>query len=188
MKTVRYIVDTPRFFHCYGQAAARAALVAADGTEYSTMVTAVCGNGVEFGIKIASLPGQWFHRSRADDEGPLHLLGVHREGSAPVDGRLLRRRSYGMGGFAAAASPIVCNLRGMTLKESIGQTKEMYRITMEKNYNFPIPNLDFDFLPVGFDIRKVLKEGVCPGNSRRYVQPCRRPDRRGHGKSADAVL
>ena len=57
MKTVRYIVDTPRFFHCYGQAAARAALVAADGTEYSTMVTAVCGNGVEFGIKIASLPG-----------------------------------------------------------------------------------------------------------------------------------
>ena len=60
MKTVRYIVDTPRFFHCYGQAAARAALVAADGTEYSTMVTAVCGNGVEFGIKIASLPGQWF--------------------------------------------------------------------------------------------------------------------------------
>ena len=69
---------------------------------------------------------------------------------------------YGMGGFAAAASPIVCNLRGMTLKESIGQTKEMYRITMEKNYNFPIPNLDFDFLPVGIDIRKVLKEGVCP--------------------------
>ena len=53
-------------------------------------------------------------------------------------------------------------LRGMTLKESIGQTKEMYRITMEKNYNFPIPNLDFDFLPVGIDIRKVLKEGVCP--------------------------
>lgn len=49
----------------------------------------------------------------------------------------------------------------MTLKESIGQTKEMYRITMEKNYNFPIPNLDFDFLPVGIDIRKVLKEGVC---------------------------
>ena len=68
----------------------------------------------------------------------------------------------GWGGFAAAASPIVCNLRGMTLKESIGQTKEMYRITMEKNYNFPIPNLDFDFLPVGIDIRKVLKEGVCP--------------------------
>lgn len=23
-------------------------------------------------------------------------------------------------------------------------------------------NLDFDFLPVGIDIRKVLKEGVCP--------------------------
>ena len=53
MRTVKYIVETPRFFHCYGQGASRAAAIAADGTEYSTMVTALAGNGVEFGIKIA---------------------------------------------------------------------------------------------------------------------------------------
>ena len=162
MKTVRYIVDTPRFFHCYGQAAARAALVAADGTEYSTMVTAVCGNGVEFGIKIASLPGQWFTAPAPMMKGRYTSSEFTEKDQLPWMGDSCVVECYGMGGFAAAASPIVCNLRGMTLKESIGQTKEMYRITMEKNYNFPIPNLDFDFLPVGIDIRKVLKEGVCP--------------------------
>lgn len=162
MKTVRYIVDTPRFFHCYGQAAARAALVAADGTEYSTMVTAVCGNGVEFGIKIASLPGQWFTAPAPMMKGRYTSSEFTEKDQLPWMGDSCVVECYGMGGFAAAASPIVCNLRGMTLKESIGQTKEMYRITMEKNCNFPIPNLDFDFLPVGIDIRKVLKEGVCP--------------------------
>ena len=162
MRTVKYIVETPRFFHCYGQGASRAAAIAADGTEYSTMVTAVCGNGVEFGIKIASLPGQWFTAPAPMMKGRYTSSEFTEKDQLPWMGDSCVVECYGMGGFAAAASPIVCNLRGMTLKESIGQTKEMYRITMEKNYNFPIPNLDFDFLPVGIDIRKVLKEGVCP--------------------------
>ena len=126
------------------------------------MVTAVCGNGVEFGIKIASLPGQWFTAPAPMMKGRYTSSEFTEKDQLPWMGDYCVVECYGMGGFAAAASPIVCNLRGMTLKESIGQTKEMYRITMEKNYNFPIPNLDFDFLPVGIDIRKVLKEGVCP--------------------------
>ena len=38
----------------------------------------------------------------------------------------------------------------------------MEKICIAKNHNFPIPNLDFDFLPVGIDIRLVLKTGICP--------------------------
>ena len=162
MKVVRYIVDTPRFFHCYGQAASRAALVAADGTEYSTMVTALCGNGVEFGIKIAGLPGQWFTAPAPMMEGRYTSSEFSQKDQLPWMGDSCVVECYGMGGFAAAASPIVCNLRGMSLKESIRQTREMYQVSIEKNYNFPIPNLDFDFLPVGIDTRKVLKTGCCP--------------------------
>ena len=88
MRTVKYIVETPRFFHCYGQGASRAAAIAADGTEYSTMVTALAGNGVEFGIKIAARAV--VHRACAHDEGPLYLHPVHRKGSAPMAGRQLR--------------------------------------------------------------------------------------------------
>ena len=67
-----------------------------------------------------------------------------------------------MGGFAAATSPITCNLCGMTLADAIAQTREMERISISRNPNFPIPNLDFDFLPVGIDIRLVLKTGISP--------------------------
>ena len=64
--------------------------------------------------------------------------------------------------LAAAASPIVCNLRGLKAKDAISLTKEMQEICISSNPNYPIPNMDFAFLPVGIDIRKVLKSGIAP--------------------------
>ena len=115
MRTVRYIVETPRFFHCYGQGASRAAAVAADGIEYSTMVTAICGNGVEFGIKIAALPGEWFTAPAPMMQGRYTSTKYTQKDQLPWIGDSCVVECAGMGGIAAAASPIVCNLRGMTL-------------------------------------------------------------------------
>ena len=162
MRTVKYIVETPRFFHCYGQGASRAAAIAADGTEYSTMVTALAGNGVEFGIKIASLPGQWFTAPAPMMKGRYTSTKYTEKDQLPWLGDSCVVETAGLGGFAAAASPIVCSLRGMSLQDCIAQTREMERISISKNPNYPIPNLDFDPLPVGIDIRLVLKTGVCP--------------------------
>jgi len=162
MKAVQYIVETPRFFHCYGQGASRAALAAAEGTEYSTMVTAVCGNGVEFGIKIAGLPGQWFCAPAPMMTGRYTSSKFTIDDQLPWCGDSCVVECAGMGGIAAAASPIVCNLRGMSSAEAIAQTREMEHICITKNHNFPIPALDFDFLPVGIDIRLVLKTGILP--------------------------
>lgn len=68
----------------------------------------------------------------------------------------------GLGGIAAAASPIVCKLRERTLAEAIGQTREMEKICITKNPHYVIPNLDHDCLPVGIDARKVLQTGITP--------------------------
>jgi hypothetical protein len=162
LKVVRYIVETPRFFHCYGQGASRAALLAAEGTEYSTMVTAVCGNGVEFGIKVAGLPGRWFNAPAPMMQGRYTSSKFTQKDQLPWLGDSCVVECAGMGGFAAAASPITCSLRGMTFEQSVAQTREMERISISKNPSYPIPNLDFDFLPVGIDIRLVLKTGIGP--------------------------
>lgn len=162
MKVVRYIVETPRFFHCYGQGASRSALLAAEGTPYSTMVVAVCGNGVNFGIKVAGLPGRWFMAPAPMMEGRYTSPHYTRDQQLPWIGDSCVVECAGMGGFAAAASPITANLRGMTLSQSIAQTREMEQISISTNPNFPVPNLDFDCLPVGIDIRLVLKTGISP--------------------------
>ena len=162
MRTVKYIVETPRFVHCYGQGASRAAAIAADGIEYSTMVTAVAGNGVEFGIKIASLPGQWFTAKAPMMQGRYTSTKFTEKDQLPWIGDSCVVEVAGMGGIAAAASPIVCNLRGMSLQQAIAQTREMENICITHNPNYVIPNLDFDCLPAGIDMRLVLKTGICP--------------------------
>lgn len=162
MRTIRYIVDTPRFFHCYGQGASRAAAIAADGIEYSTMVTAMAGNGVEFGIKIAGLPGQWFTAEAPMMVGRYTSTKYTIKDQLPWMGDSCVVECAGMGGLAAAASPIVCSLRGMTMQDAIGQTREMEQICITHNPNYTIPNLDFGCLPSGIDMRLVLKTGVCP--------------------------
>lgn len=162
MRTIRYIVDTPRFFHCYGQGASRAAAIAADGIEYSTMVTALAGNGVEFGIKVAGLPGQWFTAPAPMMKGRYTSTRYTEKDQLPWIGDSCVVETAGMGGFAAAASPIVCSLRGMTLQDAIAQTREMEKISITRNPSYPIPNLDFECLPSGIDIRLVLKTGIGP--------------------------
>jgi hypothetical protein len=162
MRTVKYIIDTPRFFHCYGQGASRAAAIAADGIEYSTMVTALAGNGVEYGIKIAALPGQWFTAKAPMMEGRYTSTKYTIKDQLPWIGDSCVVEVAGMGGIAAAASPIVLNLRGMSMQQAIAQTREMEKICITHNPNYIIPNMDFDCLPSGIDIRLVLKTGICP--------------------------
>lgn len=160
--SMKYMIETPRFFHCFGQGASRAAMLGNVGREYSTMVTAVCGNGVEFGIKIAALGDQWFTAPAPMMEGRYTSPKYTIRDQIPWCGDSCVVECAGLGGLAAAASPIVCNLRGMKLKDAIAQTREMEKICIKKNYNYPIPNLDFDFLPVGIDARKVLKTRISP--------------------------
>ncbi len=162
LKVMDYIVQTPRFFHCFGQGASRAALLGASGTPYSTMVTAFGGNAREFGIKVAGLGDRWFTAPAMMMSGRYTSSKFSEKDQLPWIGDSCVVECAGLGGLAAAASPIVCNLRGKTLKDAIGQTREMEQICISRNPNFPIPNLDFDFLPVGIDIRKVLKTGIAP--------------------------
>jgi len=38
----------------------------------------------------------------------------------------------------------------------------MYEITLAKNRNFTIPNLDFEGAPTGIDVRKVIETEITP--------------------------
>lgn len=159
---INYIVNTPRFFHCYGQGASRSAMLSAADCEYSTMVTAVCGNGVDFGIKVSGLGDEWFCATAPMMKGRYTSSKYTQKDQLPWIGDSCVVECAGMGGMAAAASPIVCSLRGLSAKEAVKLTRQMEKICISHNPNFPIPNMDFDFLPVGIDIRKVLETGTAP--------------------------
>ncbi|HHC4891083.1 TPA: DUF1116 domain-containing protein, partial [Klebsiella michiganensis] len=49
----------------------KAAMDAAHGIEYSTVVTTMARNGVEFGLRVSGLPGQWFTGPAQQVIGPM---------------------------------------------------------------------------------------------------------------------
>ncbi|NUR86111.1 MAG: DUF1116 domain-containing protein [Nonomuraea sp.] len=142
-------------------AMAKAALDAADGVENSTIVTTMARNGVEFGIRVAGLPGQWFTGPAQQVVGPM-FAGYKPEDSGLDIGDSAITETYGFGGFAMATAPAIVALVGGTVQEAVGFTRDMAEITTTHNPNVTIPALGFQGIPTGIDVRKVVATGILP--------------------------
>ena len=59
-QVVDYIANTPPFFLNLWMAAVKTIMEAAKGLETSSVITAIGGNGIEFGLQLAGLPERWF--------------------------------------------------------------------------------------------------------------------------------
>jgi len=134
---------------------------AAHGIEYSTVVTVMSRNGVEFGIKISGLDDQWFTAPAPMVEG-IYMPGVTEKDVVPDLGDSSVTETAGLGGLAVAASPGFMLSIGKTSADAFRQTKDMGEITITKNSNFAIQWLDYEGVPTGIDCRKVLETGILP--------------------------
>ncbi len=140
----------------------KCALDAAHGIEHSTIVTTMCRNGVEFGIRVSGMPGNtWFTGPAQKVIGPL-FAGYKPEDSGLDIGDSAITETYGIGGFAMATAPAIVALVGGTIEEAIGFSTRMAEITSAENPNVTIPLLNFRGVPTGIDIRKVLQTGILP--------------------------
>ena len=59
-EAIQYIADSPPFFLNLWMAATKCIMLSANGIAASSMVTSICGNGIEFGVKLAGMPERWF--------------------------------------------------------------------------------------------------------------------------------
>lgn len=162
VQCVDILVSTERWFHPLGIASSMAILNAIKGIEYATVVTAMGGNGVEFGIKVSSLGDQWFTAPAPTLHGKYLSTRWGPEDAIPWLGDSCVTEAVGLGGFAAAAAPAVIRLRGGSFKDAIQQSEEMKAVCVGINRNYPIPLLDFSGPPIGIDIRKVVQTGISP--------------------------
>ncbi len=131
------------------------------GVEYSTVVTTMCRNGTDFGIRVSSLPDQWF-TAPAPPVKALYFPGYSEKDANPDIGDSAITETMGFGGFSAAASPSVVQFVGGTPKEAVERNLEMYEITTVENPDFTIPALEFRGNPLGIDILKVVETGTVP--------------------------
>ena len=160
-RILAFAAGNDHFFLNVGMAACKAALDAAHGVPWSSLVTVMARNGTEFGIRVSGLGDRWFTGPSGTPVG-LYFAGFSGEDANPDMGDSAITETAGLGAFAMAGAPAIVQFVGGTPADALGYTRRMYEITLGESEAYRLPTLDFRGTPTGIDVRLVLQTGILP--------------------------
>lgn len=159
---IRFLSDTDQFFLNIMMATGKAVMDAARTIQKGTIVTAMCRNGVEFGIRIAGMGDEWFTGPVNTPKG-LYFTGYDEEDACPDMGDSAITETFGVGGMAMIAAPAVTRFVGAGgYEDALRTSNDMMEICIDINPNFIIPNWNFQGICLGIDARLVVEKGITP--------------------------
>ncbi|HET7910912.1 MAG TPA: DUF1116 domain-containing protein [Pseudolabrys sp.] len=157
-----FIGKNDQFFLNIAMAMGKAMTDPANGVEGSSIVTAMCRNGTDFGVRVSGTGERWYTAPVEMPTG-LYFPGYSEKDANPDMGDSAIVETVGLGGFAMATATAVAGFIGAgSASEAANFTKAMYEITTVRNPDWTMPNLDYAGVPTGIDIRKVLQTGTAP--------------------------
>jgi hypothetical protein len=159
--TCEFIAANDHFFLNLSMAASKAMLAAASDVPGSSMVSVMCRNGVEFGIRLAGTGEKWYTAPAPVVDG-LYFPGYSKADAAGDLGDSAITETAGLGGFAMAAAPAIVKFVGGTPADALANTLAMGHITLGRNSAFTLPALNFGGTPAGIDARNVVDTGILP--------------------------
>ena len=159
---IKFLADTDQFFLNIMMATGKAVMDdARDGTD-GTIVTAMCRNGYEFGIRIAGMGDEWFTGPVNTPQG-LYFTGYDGEDACPDMGDSAITETFGVGGMAMIAAPAVTRFVGAGgYEDALRTSNEMMEIVIDRNPNFTVPTWNFQGICLGIDARLVVEKGITP--------------------------
>ncbi|MGE3066140.1 MAG: DUF1116 domain-containing protein [Hyphomicrobiaceae bacterium] len=157
-----FIGGNDQFFLNVAMAMGKAMTDPARNIEGSSVVTAMCRNGTDFGVRVSGTGDQWFVAPVEMPQG-LYFPGFSEADANPDMGDSAIVETIGLGGFAMAAAPAVIGFVGAGSASSAAiYTKSMGEITVGENPAWSIPALDFAGVPTGIDVRLVVDSNIAP--------------------------
>lgn len=161
-EVIQFLADTDQFFLNIMMASAKSVMDAARTIQEGTIVTAMCRNGYEFGIRIAGMGDEWFTGPVNTPKG-LYFSGFSEADAATDMGDSAITETFGVGGMAMIAAPAVTRFVGTGgFYDALRTSEEMTEITIDHNPNFAVPTWDFQGITIGIDARKVVETGILP--------------------------
>jgi hypothetical protein len=161
-KAFEFIAGNDQFFLNVAMAMGKSILDTARGIADSTVVTAMCRNGTDFGIRVAGLGDQWFTAPVEMPRG-LYFPGFSAADANPDIGDSAILEAIGLGAFAMAAAPAVAGFVGAGgFGDAVGYTRTMSELALARNPKWGIPALEFTGASAAIDIRRVVETGIAP--------------------------
>lgn len=159
---IQFLADTDQFFLNIAMATGKAVMDGARTIQDGTVVTAMCRNGKDFGIRISGMGDEWFTAPVNTPQG-LFFTGYSQEDANPDIGDSAITETFGVGGMAMIAAPGVTRFVGAGgFDDALATSNEMTEICVSQNSNFTIPTWDFQGACLGIDARKVVETGIEP--------------------------
>ncbi|MEM3192171.1 MAG: DUF1116 domain-containing protein [Candidatus Micrarchaeia archaeon] len=157
----KFIAAREQFFLNLAMPAMKALADPADGIKYSTLVTRMTRNGVNFGIQVSGLKGKWF-TSEVEPPIGLFFAGFSQNDASGDFGDSAIMETLGLGGLSSAAAPSVTRFIGGSVRDAISATEQGYKITYGQSRDILLPIMDFKGIPLGIDIIKVNETNILP--------------------------
>lgn len=104
-QALQAITEAPLYFLNVWMPACQLMLRAAEGTPGSTLVTRLCANGMEIGIQVAGLPGEWFTAPATLVQGPFMKGAPENPQHPPATGDSGVIDAFGLGGQGLRHAP-----------------------------------------------------------------------------------
>jgi hypothetical protein len=159
--TLYYVTNHDLIFLGLAMACGKAIADPAMNVPYSSLVTAMCRNGTDFGIRVSSLGDEWFTAPSPMVNG-LYVPGFSEKDAGADMGDSAITETVGWGGFVLGGAPGILSLVGGTPEEALAYTREMRNITTAAHPTYRMPAFGFAGAPIGIDIRKVVQTGIAP--------------------------
>lgn len=161
-RCLAFIGANDQFFLNVAMAMGKAMTDPARGIAGSSVVTAMCRNGTDFGIRVSGTGDQWFVAPVEMPKG-LYFPGYTEADANPDMGDSAIVETIGLGGFAMGASPAVVGFVGAgNASEAAVFTRSMGEICVGENAEWTIPAMDYKGVPTGIDVRLVGETGIMP--------------------------
>ncbi|MEP6560324.1 MAG: DUF1116 domain-containing protein [Nakamurella sp.] len=160
-EVARFVSSNDHFFLNLVMPAGKLMGDAAAGIPGSTVVTAMCRNGTDFGIRVSGTGNEWFTGPALYPDG-LFLAGFGPDDANPDIGDSAIAETMGIGGMVMATAPAIVRFVGGSVPDALAVTGRMYEITEAENPAFAVPILEFRGAPTGIDVTRVLRTGILP--------------------------
>jgi hypothetical protein len=161
-RVFEFLGSNDQFFLNLAMAAAKASTDPLRDIPRCTLVTAMARNGTTFGIRVSATGDRWFTAPAPVPRGLL-FPGFTEADCNPDIGDSAIIETVGWGGCAMAAAPAVVQFTGAgSVRQAMAVTREMAEITVSQSPHYRIPALEFEGVPTGIDVRKVVATGITP--------------------------
>lgn len=159
---MQFLADTDQFFLNIMMAMGKSIVDYVRKSQEGTIVTTMCRNGENFGVRVSALGDTWFTAPVNTPNG-LYFTGYSPEDANPDIGDSAITETVGVGAMAMIAAPGVTRFVGAGgFEDALATSNEMERICVAHNPAWTIPTWDFKGSCQGIDIRRVVATGITP--------------------------